>query len=124
MCFGNYKIVCLITAFVCFRSDKIVCQITFTPCCAGMFSSCRIRSDSKTTGLTLTTGVRWICMKRRDASNMNIHYGFTGLLSAVWKVTLKSTCLGCLSWPGKRGVVYSSRCLPVPGNLIDEYGMF
>ena len=66
-------------------------------------SSCRIRSDSQTTGLTLTTSVRWICMKRKGASNMNIHYDVTGLLSAVWKVTLRSTSLGCLSWPGRRG---------------------
>ena len=29
---------------------------------------------------------------------MNIHYDVTGLVSAVWKVTLRSTCLGCLSW--------------------------
>ena len=28
----------------------------------------------------------------------NIHYDVTGLLSAVWKVTLRSDCLGCLSW--------------------------
>ena len=34
---------------------------------------------------------------------MNIHYDVTGLLSAVWKVTLRSTCLGRLSWPGSRG---------------------
>ena len=34
---------------------------------------------------------------------MNILYEVTGLLSAVWKVTLRSTCLGCLSWPGRRG---------------------
>ena len=55
-----------------------------------LYTSCRIRSDSQTTGLTLTTGFRWICMKRRGASNMNIHYDVTGLLSAVWKVTLRS----------------------------------
>ena len=61
--------------------------------------SCRIRFDSQTNGLTLTTGVRWICTKRRCASNMNIHYDVTGLLSAVWKVTFRSTCLCCLSWP-------------------------
>ena len=34
---------------------------------------------------------------------MNIHYDVSGLLSAVWKVTLRSTCLGCLSWPGRSG---------------------
>ena len=33
---------------------------------------------------------------------MNIRYDVTGLLSAVWKVTLRSTCLGCRSWPGRR----------------------
>ena len=62
-----------------------------------VWTSCRIRSGSQTTGLTLTAGVRWICMKRKGGSSMNIHYDVTGLLSAVWKVTLKSTCLGCLS---------------------------
>ena len=69
--------------------------------------SCRIRSDSQTTGMTLTTCVCEGCIKRRGASNMNIPYDVTCLLSAVWKVTLRSTCLGCLSWPGRRGVVYS-----------------
>ena len=34
---------------------------------------------------------------------MNILYDVTGLLSAVWKVTLRSTCLDCLSWPGCGG---------------------
>ena len=34
---------------------------------------------------------------------MNIHYAVTGLLSAVCKVTLRSACLGCLSWPERRG---------------------
>ena len=59
---------------------------------------------------------------------MNIHYDVTDLLSAVWKVTLRSTCLGCLSWPGRRGVVYSQhicvilRSLPIADNLIDEDG--
>ena len=24
-------------------------------------------------------------------------------MTAVWKVTLRSTCLGCLSWPARRG---------------------
>ena len=56
------------------------------------YASCRIWSDSQTTGLTLPTGVRESCTKRRGASNMNIHYDVTGLLSAVWKVTLRSTC--------------------------------
>ena len=57
---------------------------------------------------------------------MNIHYDVTGLLSAVWKVPLRSTCLGCLSWPWRKGVVYSyhicviSNSLPVADNLIDE----
>ena len=35
---------------------------------------------------------------------MHIHYDVTGLLSALWKFTLRSTCPGCLSWPGRRGV--------------------
>ena len=67
-------------------------------------SSCHIMSDSQITGLTLTTGVLWGCTKRRGASIMNIHYDVTGLLSAVWKITLRSTCLGFLSCPRKRGV--------------------
>ena len=34
---------------------------------------------------------------------MNIQYDVTGLITSVWKVTLRSTCLGCLSWPTRRG---------------------
>ena len=34
---------------------------------------------------------------------MNIHYDVTGLLTAVWKGTLRSSQLGCLSWPVRRG---------------------
>ena len=34
---------------------------------------------------------------------MHIHYDIAGLMTAVWKVTLRSTCLGCLSWPPRRG---------------------
>ena len=30
-------------------------------------------------------------------------YDITGLLTSVWKVTLRSFGLGCLSWPGRRG---------------------
>ena len=37
------------------------------------------------------------------ASNINLHYDVTGLLTAVRKATRRSTCLGCLSWPGRRG---------------------
>ena len=33
---------------------------------------------------------------------MNIHYDVTGLMTAVWKVTLRPTCLSCLSWPARR----------------------
>ena len=44
-----------------------------------------IRSDYQTTGLTLTTGVWGACTKRRGASNMNIHYDVTGLLTVVWR---------------------------------------
>ena len=54
-------------------------------------------------GRTLTTSVRENCTKRKGASNMNIHHDVTGLLSAVWKVTLRSACLGRLSWPARRG---------------------
>ena len=32
-----------------------------------------------------------------------MHYDVTDLLSAVWKVTFRSPCPGCLSWPGRRG---------------------
>ena len=47
--------------------------------------SCRIRSDRQTTSLTLTTGVCEAGTKMRGASNMNIHYDVTGLLTAVWR---------------------------------------
>ena len=46
---------------------------------------CPIRSDHQTTGLTLTTGVWEACKKRRGASNRNIHYDVTGLLTVVWR---------------------------------------
>ena len=62
-------------------------------------ASCRIWSDSQSTGLTFTTGVCESSTKMRGASNMSMHYDVTGLLSAVWNVTLRSTCLGFLSWP-------------------------
>ena len=48
-------------------------------------SSCRIRSDRQTTSLTLTTGVCEAGTKMRGASNMNIHYDVTGLLTAAWR---------------------------------------
>ena len=44
---------------------------------------CRIRSDRQTTSLTLTTGVCEAGTKMRGASNMNIHYDVTGLLTAA-----------------------------------------
>ena len=64
--------------------------------------SCQIRSDSQTTGLSMTAGELWGYTKRRCAIIMNIHYDVTSLRTAVWKVTLMSTCLGCLSWQGRR----------------------
>ena len=57
---------------------------------------------------------------RRGASNINIHHDVTDLLSAVWKVTLRSTCLCCLSWPGIR--IAHMRDLPVADNWMDEDG--
>ena len=57
------------------------------------------RSHLAASGLTLTSGVNESC---RGASDMDIRSDVTGLLSAVWKVTLKSICLGCRSWPGRR----------------------
>ena len=48
-------------------------------------ASCRIRSDRQTTSLTLTTGVCEAGTKMRGASNMNIHYDVTGLLTAAWR---------------------------------------
>ena len=41
---------------------------------------CPIRSDSQTTGLTLTTEVPYSCMNGRVANNIYIHYDVTGLL--------------------------------------------
>ena len=48
-------------------------------------SPCRIRSDRQTTSLTLTTGVCEAGTKMRGATNMNIHYDVTGLLTAAWR---------------------------------------
>ena len=57
-----------------------------------------IRSDRQTTSLTLTTGVCEAGMKKRGASNMNIHYDVTGLLTAVWRSHLGqivwAACIG------------------------------
>ena len=75
----------------------------------GGYPSCSIRSDSQTTGLTLTTGVCLSCTNRKGANNLNILYDVTGLLTAVQKFKLRSCLLGCLSWSGKRGVVYSAQ---------------
>ena len=49
------------------------------------YPPCRIRSDRQTTSLTLTTGVCEAGTKMRGASNMNIHYDVTGLLTAAWR---------------------------------------
>ena len=49
------------------------------------YAPCRIRSDRQTTSLTLTTGVCEAGTKMRGASNMNIHYDVTGLLTAAWR---------------------------------------
>ena len=70
-----------------------------------VYPSCRIQAGSQTTGLTLTTGECESCMKRRGASNMNIHYDVTVLLAAVWKVNL--TGLTELAREEGGGVVYS-----------------
>ena len=53
--------------------------------CFDTVSSCRIRSDRQTTSPTLTTGVCEAGTKMRGASNMNIHYDVTCLLTAVWR---------------------------------------
>ena len=50
-----------------------------------LHAPCRIRSDRQTTSLTLTTGMCEAGTKRRGASNMNIHYDVTGLLTAAWR---------------------------------------
>ena len=50
-----------------------------------IITPCRIRSDRQTTSLTLTTGVCEAGTKMRGASNMNIHYDVTGLLTAAWR---------------------------------------
>ena len=57
--------------------SKILCHIN---------PPCPIRTDHRTTySPTLTTGVWEACTKRRGASNMNIHYDVTGLLTVVWR---------------------------------------
>ena len=82
-----------------------------------------VMSDSQS--LTLTTGAPYSCTNGR---------GFKQYEYSLWRhrftdnsveVTLRSDCLGCLSWPGRRGVLYSknicviSRSLPVAGKCID-----
>ena len=57
----------------------------FFQCSSSQPSSCRIRSDRHTTSLTLTTGVCEAGRKMRGASNMNIHYDVTCLLTAAWR---------------------------------------
>ena len=43
--------------------------------------------------------------RQMGASNININYDATGVLTAVCKVTLRSSRLGFLSWTGRGGVV-------------------
>ena len=78
--------------------------------CAAWYQDLRpclsLDTGSVEESLRVGNGVRESCTKRTGASNMNIHYDVTSLLSAVWKVTIRSTCLGCLSWPERRRLVY------------------
>ena len=88
---------------------------------------CPIRSDHQTTGLTLTTGVWEACTKRRGASNMNIHYDLTALLTVVWR-----SHSGQIVWAAGAGqggggggselIAHNaiSRSLPVADNWMDE----
>ena len=66
----------------------VTIALQFTHCTAtDLYTSCpspcRIRSDRQTTSLTLTTGVCEAGTRMRGASNMNIHYDVTGLLTAA-----------------------------------------
>ena len=103
-------------------SPKFLHQAGFKT--ARQAASCHLRSDSHTTGLTLTTGVLWSCTKRKGASNMNIHYDITSLLSAVWKVNLSRLSELAREEGGGRILIAHmliSRCLLVY-NWIDEDG--
>ena len=83
----NHK---LLNVFARFNVLKML-KTTISSCFNFIFRSflltppCRIRYDRQTTSLTLTTGVCEAGTKIRGASNMNIHYDVTGLLTAAWR---------------------------------------
>ena len=80
------------------------------------FTSCRIRSDSQTTDLDNRCALELYEQEGCDQQEYSLcRHRF-------------SDC-SCLSWPGRRGVVYLwhicviSRSLPVADSLIDEDGI-
>ena len=68
---------------------------------------CPIRSDRQTTSLTLTTGVCGACTKRRGCEQHEYSLWRHRFTDCCVEVTLRSDCLACMSWPGKRGVLIS-----------------
>ena len=100
-------------------------------CVRVVLPPCRIRSDRQTTSLTLTTGVCEAGTKMRGASNMNIHYDVTGLLTAAWRShsgqIVWAAWINCELAREEGGSEHIAhirviQVLPVADNWIDEDG--
>ena len=88
------------------RSTCILC-ITFTILrrlwTFGEEPPCPVRSDRQTTSLTLTTGVCEACTKWRGCEHHEYSLWRRRFTDCGLEVTLRSDCLACRSWAGKRG---------------------
>ena len=83
--------------------EELVGAISF----AVVLSPCPIRSDRQTTSLTLTTGAPYSCTNGRGCEQHDYSLWRHGFTDCSVEVTLRSDCLGCLNWPGRRGVLSS-----------------
>ena len=72
-----------------------------------VFTPCPIRSDRQTTSLTLTTGAPYSCTNGRGCEQHEYSLERHRFSDCSVEVTLRSDCLGCLNWPGRRGVLNS-----------------
>ena len=74
---------------------------------AVVLSPCPIRSDRQTTSPTLTTGAPYSCTNGRGCEQHEYSLWRHRFTDCSVEVTLRSDCLGCLNWPGRRGVLNS-----------------
>ena len=71
--------------------------------CNNIHPPCPIRSDRQTTSLTLTTGAPYSCTNGRGCEPHEYALSRHRFTDCSVEVTLRSDCLGCLNWPGRRG---------------------